>query len=252
MMVIDARGVTVAYERNIILKNVFLQIPEHEFVIIVGPNGAGKTTLLAMMNGLARTSGELYICGKEARGKALASLRKGIAYVPQHWPVDPRLPITVFDLILSGRCGRRGLFHSYTLDDRRQAKTLAEELGIGHLIGRPVGQLSGGEFQKATIARALFQEPFLFLLDEPTASLDWQAARELVELIRCLHEERGLTTLMVTHELHMIPSWADRVLLMRSGEIAADGPPSEILLPQVFQELLGWSPYFINDQGKDS
>jgi ABC-type cobalamin/Fe3+-siderophores transport system ATPase subunit len=237
---IKAEEVSVAYERNIILRRINLDIKAQEFVVIVGPNGSGKTTLLTMINHLAKVRGNLWVSGQRVSPKTLRSLRKGIAYVPQHWAVDPRIPLCVEDMILSGRCGQKGLFTAYSRKDRREARDIARRVGIEPLWDRPVGQLSGGEFQKATIGRAIFQNPFLLLLDEPTSSLDWQAARELIELVYDLHQERQLTTLMVTHELLMIPPFATRIIVLRNGAIVADGSPDEILKRDIFVRLLGW------------
>lgn len=241
---IKAEGVSVAYENNIILRDIYLHIKEHEFIVVVGPNGSGKTTLLAMINGLASVKGRLTIKGQAANSRTYPQLRKSIGYVPQNWPVDQRIPVSLLELILSGRCGRKGFFSRYTKEDYKEAKELAQKLCISHLIDRPVGQLSGGEFQKGTIARAIFQNPDILLLDEPTSSLDWQAGQELIKLIRQLHDANRLTTIMVTHELQMIPGFANRVLIMRNGSIAADGPPKEILQREFFARTLGWKAVF--------
>lgn len=241
---IRAEDVTVAYENNIILRNINLHIKKHEFTVIVGPNGSGKTTLLAMINGLARVRGKLTLKGQEANKNSFPQLRKIIGYVPQHWPVDPRIPISLLEMILSGRCGQKGFFSRYTKKEYREAAALAEKLDIGHLLDRPVGQLSGGEFQKGTIARAIFQAPEIFLLDEPTSSLDWQAGQELIKLIHVLHEDSKLTTMMVTHELQIIPDFASRIIVLRNGSIVADGPPEEILKRELFERTLGWKPVF--------
>jgi len=100
---------------------------------------------------------------------------------------------------------------------------------MAHLAGRPIGHLSGGEQQRVAIARCLAQEPELFLLDEPTASLDWKAKAEILELVRKIHDTRQLTTLFVTHDLSALPVACDRVVLMKDGLIWAEGPPGKML-----------------------
>ncbi|MEA1960923.1 MAG: ABC transporter ATP-binding protein [Bacillota bacterium] len=237
---IRAEKVSAAYGTEVIIKELSLQIDPHQFVVVVGPNGSGKSTLLKGLNGLAKVEGNLWINGQELRDSNLMELRREIAYVPQHWPVDPRTPLSVEDLILSGRCGKKGLLKPYSRKDHEEARRVAQDLSIEHLFNRPVGKLSGGEFQKATIARAIFQEPILFLLDEPTSSLDWDAGRELVDWVYQLHIEKHLTTLMVTHELNMIPPFADTIMVMRQGQIVASGSYDEILNKEVLKNILGW------------
>ena len=102
-------------------------------------------------------------------------------------------------------------------------------VGMTHLARRPIGHLSGGEQQRVAIARCLAQEPELFLLDEPTASLDWKAQSEILELVKEIHDLRGLTTLFVTHDLDALPHTCDRIVLMKDGLIVDDGPPDRLI-----------------------
>jgi ABC-type cobalamin/Fe3+-siderophores transport system ATPase subunit len=110
---------------------------------------------------------------------------------------------------------------------------------MAHLATRPIGHLSGGEQQRVAIARCLAQEPELLLLDEPTASLDWRAKTDILELVKRIHDTRHLTTLFVTHDLSSLPAACSRVLLMKNGLIRADGPPGEVLTDENLSELYG-------------
>jgi ABC-type cobalamin/Fe3+-siderophores transport system ATPase subunit len=114
---------------------------------------------------------------------------------------------------------------------------MLELVGMSHLAKRPIGHLSGGEQQRVAIARALAQEPEMLLLDEPTASLDWRAQRELLELIREIHEAQNLTTLFVTHDLNALPQICDRVVLMKEGKIWQQGIPEQVLKQDILSQL---------------
>jgi ABC-type cobalamin/Fe3+-siderophores transport system ATPase subunit len=136
-----------------------------------------------------------------------------------------------------GRYGVLGLFKRPGRHDRATVEKMLELVDITHLAKRPIGHLSGGEQQRAAIARCLAQEPVLFLLDEPTASLDWKAQTEILELVKRIHEERRLTTLFVTHDLDALPHTCDRVVLMKDGLIIADGPPDRLISSESLSRL---------------
>ena len=110
-------------------------------------------------------------------------------------------------------------------------------VGLTHLADRPIGHLSAGEQQRVAMARALIQEPKIFLLDEPTASLDWQAQREILNLVRTIHEAYHMTTLFVTHDLNTLPQTCHRVLLMKDGKIWHDGSPESVLNEEKLSQL---------------
>jgi ABC-type cobalamin/Fe3+-siderophores transport system ATPase subunit len=114
---------------------------------------------------------------------------------------------------------------------------MLELVGMSHLAKRPIGHLSGGEQQRVAIARALAQEPEMLLLDEPTASLDWRAQGELLELVRKIHETQNLTTMFVTHDLNSLPDTCDRVVLMKEGKIWQQGQPEQVLKQDILSQL---------------
>ena len=152
------------------LAGVSLRVQRGEFVGIIGPNGAGKTTLLRALNGLtALSSGGIQVLGSAPGGLWGYRLRRRIAYVAQVERVDARLPMTVFETVLVGAYGRKGLLRRVGPRERGQAREALVRVGVEHLRDRPVGVLSGGEYQRVAIARALVQKPELFLFDEPTA-----------------------------------------------------------------------------------
>ena len=157
------------------------------------------------------------------------SLRKKVGYVAQAQTIDPRMPISVREVAMIGRYGRLGLFRRPGKHDWEIVDTALDMVGMTHLARRPIGHLSGGEQQRVAIARCLAQEPEIFLLDEPTASLDWKAKTDILELVKRIHDARKLTTLFVTHDLSALPIACDRVVLMKDGLIRDEGSPGDLL-----------------------
>jgi ABC-type Mn2+/Zn2+ transport system ATPase subunit len=153
--------------------------------------------------------------------------------------IDPRLPINVRETVMVGCYGRLGLFHRPTRAQWETVDEVLEMVGIAHLSQRPIGHLSGGEYQRAAIARALVQQPEIFLLDEPTASIDQKAQREILSLIQLIHREYHTTTLFVTHDLRTLPSICQRLILMKDGKIWQQGSPESMLREEVLSQLYG-------------
>jgi len=207
---------------------------------IIGPNGAGKTTLLSLVNGLGPlTHGRLRVLGLDPYHGQGHRVRRRVGYVAQVERIDPRLPISVGETVAAGLFGKLGWVRRPGLAHRRSVKAVLERVGMAHLAGRPIGQLSGGEYQRAAIARALVQEPEVFLFDEPTASVDPQAQRDILDLVQRIHGETGATTLYVTHGLATLPRSCDRLVLMKQGRIWRDGPRNEMLDEALLAELYG-------------
>jgi len=238
--VIKIQDAVVSYREDVALQGVSLQVRKGEFIGIVGPNGAGKTTLLTVINGLGKlVHGQAWVLGSRLNGRNSISLRKRIGYVAQVERIDPRLPINVRETVMVGCYGRLGLFRRPTQVQRETVDEVLEMVGISHLSQRPIGHLSGGEYQRAAIARALVQQPEIFLLDEPTASIDQKAQREILSLIQLIHREYHTTTLFVTHDLRMLPSVCQRLILMKDGKIWQQGSPESMLREEVLSQLYG-------------
>ena len=228
--VINIEDAVVSYREDIALRGVSLKVNSGEFVGIIGPNGAGKTTLLTVVNGMGKLlNGQVWVLGHFLTTGNGHSLRKKVGYVAQVENIDPRMPMNVREVVMIGRYGVLGLFRRPGKHDWEIVDEMLELVGMTHLAGRPIGHLSGGEQQRVAIARCLAQEPEIFLLDEPTASLDWKAQTEVLELVKQIHDSHQLTTLFVTHDLDALPHTCDRVVLMKDGLILADGTPDQLI-----------------------
>ena len=236
--VIKIQDAVVSYREDVALQGVSLEVRKGEFVGIIGPNGAGKTTLLTVINGLGKlVHGQVWVLGSQLNHRNGGNLRKRIGYVAQVENVDPRLPISVRETVMVGCYGRLGLFHRPTQAQWQTVDKVLEMVGIAHLARRPMGHLSGGEYQRAASARALVQQPEIFLLDEPTASIDQKAQHEILSLIQLIHREYRMTTLFVTHDLRTLPPICQRLILMKDGKIWQQGSPESMLREEVLSQL---------------
>jgi len=205
-MTVVLEDVSFAYQDQNILEHVSFSLNDGEFMGIFGPNGGGKTTLLKLIMGFLKPS-----CGKiEVMGKTPKEARESIAYVPQSLKFDRQFPITVKEVVLSGRLYNLSWFGRYSSEDEEAALKVMDKLKLTHLEHQAFGNLSGGQAQRTLIARALVSNPKILLLDEPTASVDAEAE---AEIYRILEDLKGtITILMVTHHLRTAVNQVERVL----------------------------------------
>ncbi|MGI6384246.1 MAG: metal ABC transporter ATP-binding protein [bacterium] len=222
------KDICTAYHGLPVLEGFSLQVPEGELLGVFGPNGTGKSTLIKVCLGLVPVaSGEVRISGYRMSREGISFIRKLTAYVPQSFDVDRRMPVTAGEVVMMGRFGRMGLFNRIGPGDQAAADDALNMLGVKHLAGRTFGRLSGGEKQRVIVARALAQEPKILLMDEPTNSLDWESKKRICSLIREVHVERKLTTLIVSHDIDLLADTCDRIMLMERGHIIGARDPSE-------------------------
>ena len=238
MMAIDVQNLSHVYGDLPVLNNITFSVSKGDFFIIIGPNGSGKTTLMKVISGILKPQiGQLEIMGRSIENYARKTLAQTIAYVPQTIPVD--FPFTVTEVVLMGRSpylGMLGLEQEIDLEIAQQAITFT---GIEHLAHRKLDQLSGGEQQRVFIARAVCQEPQIMLLDEPTASLDLAHQCKIMDLMEKLKKEKGVTIVMVSHDVNLAALYADRLLLLKEGKIVSCGLPGEVLTYQTLEEAYG-------------
>ncbi|WP_439026197.1 ATP-binding cassette domain-containing protein [Haloarchaeobius sp. DT45] len=224
---ISVDDLTVSYGGATVLDDVSLSVDPGTFVGLVGPNGAGKTTLLrAMSAALTPESGSVDVCGESIHGLSARAASRRVAVVPQDTTVSFSFPVR--DLVAMGRTPHRSRFTTATHEDHRAVDEAIDRVGITDLADRPVDELSGGERQKVTIARALAQETPVLLLDEPTASLDVNHQVETLELVRELVLD-GKTAVAAIHDLSLAARYCDELALLSGGDIVAAGAPDTVL-----------------------
>lgn len=222
----------------IALSDISLTIYEGEFVGVIGPNGSGKTTLCrAVLGLLAPVEGHLHIFDC-ACNELRCHHRAKIGYLPQKGVVDRNFPVTVLETVVMGRYGALGLFTRPGKKDHDIALEALAQVGMDAHKDTALGHLSGGQQQRVFIARALAQQPKVLILDEPTTGLDITTQHNVIELVQHLHHALKLTILLITHDINMIRSKVDRLVLLKTKLFAA-GPPSEVLKPEILQQVYG-------------
>ena len=234
----------VHYGDHAAVSEVTLTLEPGQWLAVIGPNGAGKSTVLRAIVGVAPFSGRLEFAGAAVEpGQGRAGRWRGrsptipsgasrrVAYMPQH-PVLPE-GMTTAEYVLLGRTAHLGLLRSESAGDRRRVAEVLDELDLGEEAGRPMSELSGGEAQRATLARALLQEASILVLDEPTSALDLGHQIAVLELIDRLRHEHGLAVVTALHDLTVAGRFADRLLLLSGGSPVASGTPAEVLTEDV-------------------
>ena len=240
--IVSLQEVSTVYEgeRRPAIRDVNLTLDEKELVYVVGPNAAGKTTLLETINGLLPAfKGRVLVFGLDLRVRG-KDARREIGYVPQDFMAEPGEPYTALDVVLMGRYGKIGVLHRPEKHDLQKTTEAMRLIGVDELASNPMGKLSGGQQQKVMIARALAKEPKILLLDEPFSNLDPDSRVKIPELISRVHEEREMTTIIVTHDIHQMLKQCRRAVVMNNGRIVADETPEKALA--LLERPLGSSP----------
>lgn len=236
----DAHDLTVRYpgaERPA-LEGVSCALAPGELLAVVGPNGSGKTTLLAALLGLVPLErGTAAVAGRPIGDWRRPALARLVAVVPQR--EETAFPLRVRDSVMLGRYAHLGPLGDERAEDRAAVRAALERTDSWTLRDRGTDTLSGGEWQRVRVARALAQEPRALMLDEPTASLDVRHEMELFELVAALVYE-GLAALVITHHLNLAARYATRLLLLDEGRTVADGPPSAVLQRERLSQVFRW------------
>ncbi len=223
---VECRHLTCAYGNAVVVKDVDLAITSGEFVGVVGPSGSGKTTLLkAILKSIAPTHGHI----DHSPGLRLA-------YVPQVETVDWNFPVTVTEVVVMTQSQGRW-WPRITNVERSATEQMLERLGLGGLGNRHIRELSGGQQQRVFIARALFHQPDLLVLDEPTSGVDVRTRHDLMHLLADLNEG-GMSILLTTHDLNGLAAHLPRLVCLNTTVIA-DGAPNEVLTPAVLEQTYG-------------
>ena len=236
---LEVEGLFVNYDRTAVLWDISFQIPSGILLGIVGPNGAGKSTLLKAALGLIKP-----LSGKvDFFGEPVNNMRAKIAYVPQRETVDWDFPITAREVVLMGRYGRLGLFGKPRKADLESVEQALELVEMTPFADRQIGELSGGQQQRLFFARAIVQNPDLFLLDEPFAGVDLATEKALIALLKKLRDQ-GKTILVVHHDLPTVSEYFDWALLLNTRLIAC-GAVSDVFNSKNLSQAYGkTSPLF--------
>lgn len=225
---IRLENVAVGYRDKPVVVGVSLDVPAGGWLSIIGPNGAGKSTVLKAIVGVLPYEGLLEVGGApQTRG----SSARAVGYVPQKPVLPPGM--TTAEYALLGRTAHLGWFGSESGQDRDRVAEVLDRLDMSHLAPRPITELSGGEAQRAALARALVQEASVLILDEPTSALDLANQISVLELVNELRHEQGLAVISAMHDLSMAGRFSDRLLLLAGGTAAATGTPAQVLTEDI-------------------
>jgi iron complex transport system ATP-binding protein len=233
----EARHLEYAYPDGArAIRDVNLAIEPATLTAVIGSNGSGKSTLVRLLAGLLTpAAGEVLLDGMALPAWQPRLRAREIAYMPQ--ATSAVFPFRAIDVVLSGRTPHAPRFGFENERDHAIALESLEAAGAAHLAERAVTALSGGERQMVILARALAQQPRILLLDEPAAALDLKHRADLMRTLARLRDARGLSVVMVTHDLQLTGTLFDRILAMRCGELAAQGRPDEILQSALLAQI---------------
>lgn len=229
------RGLTVALDGNPVLHGVSFDVAAGGWLCLIGPNGACKSTILRAAAGLVAYGGTIRLGEADLgslRGRARA---RAIAYVPQAPVLPPDM--LVADYVLLGRTPYLGYLGGPGRRDRLLAREALDQLDVSQFTGRRLEQMSGGERQRVVLARALATEPSVLLLDEPTSMLDIGHQQQVLELVDGLRQSAGLTVLSTLHDLTIAGQYADRLVLLDAGRVAAAGSAAAVLTPELIAQV---------------
>ena len=231
-------AVCFAYREAAVFERLSLDLADGEMAAVLGPNGTGKTTLIRLAaGGLRPDAGSIFLHGRDLGSVAAAERARSIAVVPQE--SRPAFEFTVREVVRMGRAPHLGLLGLERRHDLDVVDEAMRRTDVAGLAARSFLGLSGGERQRVVLARALAQEPRILLLDEPTAFLDLKHRLLLYDLLSRLNRETGLTLLIASHDLDLAARFADRIVLLHAGAVAADGPPAAVLTPDHLRRVYG-------------
>jgi len=246
-MDLKVEDVSFSYGENEVLKDISFELGEPNLTCIVGPNGVGKTTLARCVNRLLRPrNGRVTLDDVDINDMTLRELAVHIGYVPNS--SRDTFPMSVMNTILMGRHPRAGWTTSD--HDLEVVEETMRTMGLEEYAMRDFNELSAGQHQRVMIARGLAQEPELLILDEPTSNLDVKHQMEVMELLRRLTRERGITVLMVCHDLNITARYADRIIMMSDGRIHSDGTAAEVMTEGNIMDVYGVRSKLIEVEGR--
>ena len=241
-----ARDLVLAYDGQVVVDGLSVDVPDGRITMIVGPNACGKSTLLRALSRLLRPrSGGVLLDGEAIHRLPTKQVARRLGLLPQS-PVAPE-GILVCDLVARGRTPHQSMFQQWSAADEDAVARALAATGTGDLADRPVDELSGGQRQRVWIAMALAQETDLLLLDEPTTYLDITHQIEVLDLVASLNRDAGRTVVVVLHDLNLACRYAHHIVAMRDGRIVASGTPGEVITEETMREVFGLDAVVIPD-----
>ncbi len=238
MTTLEARELSCAYDQREVLEKISLRIEPGEVVALLGPNGAGKTTLLRALARLLRPeAGQVFLGTRDIWKLSPREVARQAALSPQSEGRD--WPLTVREAVLLGRVPHRGWLSPFRAADQELVDAAVRRLDLVELLDRPITQLSGGEWRRVVLARALTQDPRVLLLDEPTAQLDIKHQLDVLAHVRQLAKQDRIAVVVTMHDLNQAAQAAQRLVLVHHRRIVAEGRPAEVLTEQRVAEVYG-------------
>ncbi len=254
MAVIKADSISLGYQEKIVVKDISLEIDKGDFVALVGPNGSGKSTLLkAICGNLQPAKGTVWVEEKVVEEYSAGELALKVAWLPQN-PVIPE-GVSVEEFVGYGRFPHRNWRGMSSAKDREIVTRSIESVGLNSLKERFLTRLSGGELQRARIAMVMAQEAEIVVFDEPTTFLDIAHQYEILNQIKELNQNLGITVVMVVHDLNQAASFARRIIVLDNGGIYRDGSAEEVITEDTLREVFGVksrimkSPFYVIVEG---
>ena len=235
-MILEALKITVNYGDREAVSDISLRAEPGRLLAIIGPNGAGKSTLLRALNhSVQPANGEVLLDGRPLRSYSRRAIARRIAVVAQE--AELRFPVTVMEFVLGGRYAQSSAWGWESQQDIEIARRILRETELEDFEVRLMNEVSGGERQRAVVARALATEAKVFLLDEPTANLDLAHQATMLRLVRSRCDDQKSAAIVVTHDVNLAAEFADQVLLLKSGREIAVGPPLSVFTPELLRSV---------------
>ncbi|HXH68939.1 MAG TPA: ABC transporter ATP-binding protein, partial [Pyrinomonadaceae bacterium] len=233
---LNVQNISVSYGESEVIKDVSFTLRNGEILAVLGANGAGKTTLLKSLNaGLPTATGKILLGGKSLKDFSRREIAQKIAVIAQE--TETKFPVTVLEFVLAGRFAHGSAFGWETESDLQIAENALQICDLADFENRLMNRLSGGERQRVILARALATQAQILLLDEPTANLDLAHQALMFRLVRERCKSCEFSTIVITHDLNLASEFADEILLLKKGKVAAKGTPEKVLTTRNLREV---------------
>ncbi len=238
MIAVNAKNIVFGYSSTPVIRDVSFQAESGEFISIIGPNGSGKSTLLKTINGLyIPESGQVELLGKNIEEYKRKDIAKKISLVPQDTSLD--FEFTIEEVVTMGRHPFKGRFEKEDAMDKELIYEAMEMTNTFDIRDRLITEISGGERQRVFIAKALAQNTQIMLLDEPTSHLDINHQIDILNLLRKMNQEKGITIILVIHDINLATRYSDRILLLKKGSIISQGTPEDVITTENILQAYG-------------